>query len=68
MHPIKACAARVWGARSMLLSSLRGYGASWLVGDLVAGLTLLAIAVPACPARLAGMPPITGFYAFVAGV
>ena len=69
MHPIKACAARVWGARSMLLSSLRGYGASWLVGDLVAGLTLLAIAVPEqlAPARLAGMPPITGFYAFVAG-
>ena len=53
----------------MLLSSLQGYRSSWLVGDLVAGLTLLAIAVPEqlATARLAGMPPITGFYAFVAG-
>ena len=69
MHPITACATRAWGARSMLLSSLQGYRASWWVGDLVAGLTLLAIAVPEqlATARLAGMPPITGFYAFVAG-
>ena len=37
--------------------------------DLVAGLTLLVIAVPEqlATSRLAGMPPITGFYAFVAG-
>src|SRR6202042_3208038 len=37
--------------------------------DVVAGLTLLVIAVPEqlAPSRLAGMPPITGFYAFVAG-
>jgi sulfate permease, SulP family len=35
----------------------------------VAGLTLLVIAVPEqlATSRLAGMPPITGFYAFVAG-
>ena len=35
----------------------------------MAGVTLLAIAVPEqlATARLAGMPPITGFYAFVAG-
>ncbi len=61
--------ARALGARSMLLSSLQGYRSSWLVGDLVAGLTLLAIAVPEqlATARLAGMPPITGFYAFLAG-
>ena len=34
-----------------------------------AGLTLLVIAVPEqlATSRLAGMPPITGFYAFVAG-
>ncbi len=53
----------------MLLSSLRGYRSSWVIGDLVAALTLLAIAVPEqlATARLAGMPPITGFYAFVAG-
>ena len=64
-----AFATGLRGARSMLLSSIRGYRSSWLVGDLVAGLTLLAIAVPEqlATARLAGMPPITGFYAFVAG-
>jgi len=61
--------ARVLGARSMLLSSLHGYRSSWVIGDLVAALTLLAIAVPEqlATARLAGMPPVTGFYAFVAG-
>jgi high affinity sulfate transporter 1 len=61
--------ARVLGARSMLFSSLHGYRSSWITGDLVAALTLLAIAVPEqlATARLAGMPPITGFYAFVAG-
>jgi len=61
--------ARVLGARSMLLSSLHGYRSSWVIGDLVAALTLLAIAVPEqlATARLAGMPPITGLYAFVAG-
>jgi SulP family sulfate permease len=61
--------ARVLGARSMLLSSLHGYRSSWAIGDLVAALTLLAIAVPEqlATARLAGMSPITGFYAFVAG-
>ena len=37
--------------------------------DLAGGLTLLVIAVPEqlATSRLAGMPPITGFYAFVAG-
>src|ERR1700749_4996892 len=53
----------------MLFSSLRGYQRSWAVADLAAGLTLLSIAVPEqlATSRLAGMPPITGFYAFVAG-
>jgi high affinity sulfate transporter 1 len=42
---------------------------SWLTPDLVAGLTLLVIAVPEqlATSRLAGMPPITGFFAFAAG-
>ena len=42
---------------------------AWASADLVAGLTLLVIAVPEqlATSRLAGMPPITGFYAFVAG-
>jgi high affinity sulfate transporter 1 len=41
----------------------------WLTPDLVAGLTLLVIAVPEqlATSRLAGMPPITGFFAFAAG-
>jgi high affinity sulfate transporter 1 len=48
---------------------LRSYKASWAVLDLLAAVTLLAIAVPEqlATSRLAGMPPITGFYAFVAG-
>jgi SulP family sulfate permease len=53
----------------MLFPSLRGYQRAWIGPDLVAGMTLLVIAVPEqlATSRLAGMPPITGFYAFVAG-
>ncbi len=53
----------------MFFPSLRGYRRSSVGADLVAGLTLLVIAVPEqlATSRLAGMPPITGFYAFVAG-
>ena len=52
-----------------LFTSLHGYQRAWVSADLVAGLTLLVIAVPEqlATSRLAGMPPITGFYAFVAG-
>ncbi len=52
-----------------LLTSLHGYQRGWLGPDLLAGLTLLAIAVPEqlATSRLAGMPPITGLYAFIAG-
>ena len=52
-----------------LAPSLRGYRRAFVGGDLAAAVTLLAIAVPEqlATARLAGMPPITGFYAFVAG-
>jgi sulfate permease, SulP family len=48
---------------------MRGYQRSWLTTDMGAAVMLLAIAVPEqlATARLAGMPPITGFYAFVAG-
>ncbi len=50
-------------------ASLRGYQRSWVAADVLAALTLLVIAVPEqlATSRLAGMPPITGFYAFVAG-
>jgi sulfate permease, SulP family len=52
-----------------VFTSLHGYRRTWATADLVAGITLLVIAVPEqlATSRLAGMPPITGFYAFVAG-
>jgi sulfate permease, SulP family len=52
-----------------VLASLYGYKRAWAVPDLLAGVTLLVIAVPEqlATSRLAGMPPITGFYAFIAG-
>jgi sulfate permease, SulP family len=55
--------------RPLLFSSLRGYRSRFATPDLLAGLTLLAVAVPQqlATSRLAGMPPITGFYAFAAG-
>ena len=53
----------------LVFISLHGYQRAWVSADLVAGLTLLAIALPEqlATSRLAGMPPITGFYAFIAG-
>ncbi len=52
-----------------MFSSLQGYRRAWLTADLLAAITLLVIAVPEqlATSRLAGMPPITGFYAFAAG-
>jgi high affinity sulfate transporter 1 len=52
-----------------VFTSLHGYRRAWISADLVAGLTLLSIAIPEqlATSRLAGMPPITGFYAFIAG-
>ena len=49
--------------------SLRGYQFSHLPGDLIAGLTLAAIAIPEqmATSRLGGFPPQLGFLAFVAG-
>jgi sulfate permease, SulP family len=57
------------GRVPVVLGSLRGYRRSWLATDVLAAVTLLAIAVPEqlATSRLAGMPPVTGFYAFVAG-
>ena len=53
----------------VVFSSLRGYRRSWVPADVLAAVTLFVIAVPEqlATSRLAGMPPITGFYAFVAG-
>jgi sulfate permease, SulP family len=52
-----------------LAPSLKGYRRDWLAPDLLAAATLLVIAVPEqlATSRLAGMPPITGLYAFIAG-
>ncbi len=68
--PASASGASVAPRRaSHLLASLHGYRRAWATPDLLAALTLLVIAVPEqlATSRLAGMPPITGFYAFVAG-
>lgn len=52
-----------------MFRSLRGYKREWAAHDAVAALTLLVIAVPEqlATSRLAGMPPVTAYYAFVAG-
>jgi SulP family sulfate permease len=54
---------------SRLLASLRGYQRAWLGADAAAALSLLVIAVPEqlATSRLAGMPLVTGYYAFAAG-
>jgi hypothetical protein len=50
-------------------ASLHGYRIGWLPRDIIAGIMLAAIAIPGqlATARLAGMPPETGLYAFAAG-
>jgi high affinity sulfate transporter 1 len=43
---------------------MRRYQRAWLRGDVVAGITLAAVAIPECMgyARIAGMPVVTGLY------
>jgi sulfate permease, SulP family len=52
-----------------LFRSLSSYGISLLPGDLMAGLTLAAIAIPEqmATSRLGGFAPQIGFFAFMAG-
>ena len=52
-----------------LFRSLAAYRPSFLPGDLIAGLTLAAIAIPEqmATARLGGFSPQIGFFAFMAG-
>jgi sulfate permease, SulP family len=61
--------SRLRPPRVVLLGSLRGYRREWVTADVIAAVALLVIAVPEqlATARLAGMPPVTGWYAFVAG-
>src|ERR1700678_3065461 len=49
--------------------TLRGYHVAWLGADVLAGLTLVAVALPSqmATARLADLPAVVGLYAFVAG-
>ena len=58
-----------WHLPAVLFSSLHDYKPSFAAADALAAVTLLAIAVPEqlATSRLAGMPPISAFYAFIAG-
>ena len=55
--------------RFVAFSSLRGYRRSWVPADVLTAVTLPVTAMPEqlTTSRLAGIPPITGFYAFIAG-
>jgi len=58
------------GSRAPLLWPWRrAYQRAWLASDAFAAVMLLVIAVPEqlATSRLAGMPPVAGLYAFVAG-
>ncbi|HTX01271.1 MAG TPA: SulP family inorganic anion transporter [Acidimicrobiales bacterium] len=55
--------------RLLVPPTFRGYRAGWLGADALGGLALVAVALPSqmATARLAGLPPVLGLYAFVAG-
>jgi high affinity sulfate transporter 1 len=61
--------ARPKGRELPIFSSLTGYQKAWIAADIIAGITLVAIAIPEqmATAQLAGMPVQTGLYAFIAG-
>ncbi len=68
-HPTGVGSRLVAGLTSWLpgLGVLRGYRRSWLANDLVAGIVLSALLVPAGMgyATAAGLPAITGLYATI---
>ena len=51
----------------LLPASLRGYDRSWLSGDIIAGVTLAAIAIPECMGytSIAQTPVVTGIYTII---
>jgi SulP family sulfate permease len=55
--------------RTWIVPTLTGYRRSWLTADLIAGVTLAAIALPEqmATAGLVHVAPVVGLYAFVAG-
>ncbi|MDW6022016.1 SulP family inorganic anion transporter [Mesorhizobium sp. BAC0120] len=57
------------GRQAVLFRALRGWSGRDLGADVAAGLTLAAIAIPEqmATARLAGLSPDAGFFAFIAG-
>ena len=61
--------ASTGGRADWLFASLHGYSLSRLPRDAVAALVLTAIALPGqlATARLMGLPPMTGLFAFAAG-
>jgi SulP family sulfate permease len=62
-------AARRLRHRWSVAPTLRHYEAGWLRPDVIAGVTLAAVAIPEqmATARLANLPAVTGLYALVAG-
>ena len=61
-----------WSARLQYLPPaewLSVYRANWLIGDLIAGITLAAYAIPVslAYAGLAGLPPQVGIYGYLLG-
>ena len=58
-----------WHRHLPPLAWLAGYRAGWLPGDIVAGVTLAAYAIPVslAYAALAGLPPQVGIYGYLLG-
>src|SRR5262245_18137516 len=66
---IKGKAEAGWLSRVLEAHWLAHYRASWLPGDVVAGVTLAAYAIPVslAYAGLAGLPPQVGVYGYLLG-
>lgn len=62
VRPLNGRVVPAW--RAFLPQALVNYDRSWLVSDVIAGLTLAAVAIPECMgyAAIAGAPVVTGIY------